>query len=58
MVHKLILIIYLITSFLKETPKNDQNISLCILTANSYFRPSFNISQRNVVPIFLNNKTI
>ena len=48
MMHKLTLITYLITSWLKRlSKKNDQRFSLCIPTGNSFSPPSFNIFQRN-----------
>ena len=51
--HKITLIMYLITSFLKiHSIKNDGKLSLRIFIGNSYSPPSFNISQQNFVPIF------
>ena len=50
MIHKLALVTYLITSYLKkESIKNDQKFSLCIPTVNSYSPPTFNIFQRQIV---------
>ena len=38
--------------------KNEQKFSLFILIENTYSPPSFNIFQKNFVPIFPNNRTI
>ena len=57
MMHKLTLLTYLITSFLKnDSIKNNQKFSLHIPTRNSYLSPSFNIFQRSFLPKIPNTR--